>query len=219
MLNYTVKPIIQWPGELHKPKHRRANPFNSPWGKTLNLLEREIRFLDGRNIIFQAAVRESDVRLDGGIKANARPAEHPGVIITFDSKHGPLSYHTDLYVDFQANVRAIALALEALRAVDRYAVNKQGSQYSGYKRLPAAGESTNGRVRITTEDGAAKFISDALNGEITADQVLNSAWLYETVYKLAARKLHPDNKDTGNDDLFVDLQDAAVILRKKHGLT
>ena len=35
----------------------------------------------------------------------------------------------------QDNVRAIALSLEALRAVDRYGVSKRGEQYAGWKQL------------------------------------------------------------------------------------
>src|SRR5579863_10251967 len=45
-----------------------------------------------------------------------------GIILTFNSKHGPLSYPCDKYSNWQANLRAIALSLEALRAVDRYGV-------------------------------------------------------------------------------------------------
>ena len=30
-------------------------------------------------------------------------------------------------------------------------------------------------------------------------------------------RLHPDNAETGNDELFVELQDAAALLKKHHG--
>jgi hypothetical protein len=105
------------------------------------LLERELRALRAKNIVIQAAVTDQDIRNDGWLRANARP-EHPGVILTFDSRHGPLSYPCDAFNDWQANVRAIALALEALRKVDRYGVTKRGEQYTGWKALPAAGRSS-----------------------------------------------------------------------------
>jgi hypothetical protein len=38
---------------------------------------------------------------------------------------------------WQHNVRAIALTLEALRAVDRYGATETGQQYTGFKALPA----------------------------------------------------------------------------------
>lgn len=222
MLQYIVKPIMSWPGELTPANRRKRSQFMSQWGSTLELLQREIRFLAGKNVIFQCPVREQDIRVDGGIKSNARPSEHPGVIITFDSKHGPLSYHSDQYTDFQSNVRAIALALEALRAVDRYGVNKAGTQYSGYKRLPPAGEFTNGR-KAMTEDEAAAFVAlhsgfDWAKGAVGANAVLTSANDFTALYKTAMRRLHPENKETGNEAAFVDLQEAAAILKKRHGL-
>jgi hypothetical protein len=39
--------------------------------------------------------------------------------------------------DWQHNVRAIALGLEALRKVDRYGITRRGEQYAGWKALPA----------------------------------------------------------------------------------
>jgi hypothetical protein len=208
MLQYVVKPIVQWPGDLTKSSHRKYSRFNTAWGKTLALLEKEIRFLSGKNVIFQCAVREQDIRLDGGVRSNARPAEHPGIIITFDSKHGPLSYHTDQYNDFQANVRAIALALEALRTVDRYGVNKAGSQYAGYKRLPPA--STNGK-RGLTKDEARSFIAYHSGVAVSS---LGDSGVLDLAFKAARRRLHPDNQETGSDGLFVELTEAMAVLLK-----
>ncbi len=209
MLQYTVKPIVDWPGELLRADKRQRSRFDTPWGKTLEKLEREIRHLGGRNVILQMALREQDIRIDGGIRANARP-DHPGVIMTFDSRqHGAMSYHTDLYDRWDDNVRAIALALEALRMVDRYGVNKAGTQYAGYKRLAAASE-TNGRKRIGTVEEAAKFIEGHFPA-LTADQILGSSPLFETAYKQAARILHPDSG--GDEGEWIDLQEAAALLR------
>jgi len=208
MLEYKCKPIVKWPGEL--TRNRERSLFDTPWGKTLDLLEKELRYLRGKNPIMQIAVTEAEIRLDGRVYANARPS-HPGVILTFDSKHGPLSYHTDRYTEFQDNVRAIVLSLEALRKVDRYGVSKEGSQYAGYKRLPPAGEATK---RITTADEAATFIEKQFP-EVTAAQILSSSPLFETAYRQSARRLHPDHG--GDNDAWIDLQDAAAILKKKHG--
>lgn len=216
MFSYVVKPIVEWPGTLLPAYKRKRSQFNTPWGKTLKLLEREIRHLGGRNVILQMALREQDIRLDGGIKANARP-EHPGIILTFDSsEHGAMSYHTDLYMTWGDNVRAVALALEALRMVDRYGVNKAGTQYAGYKRLPSAGEATNGRKRILTAEEAARFVGTVT--ELDSNAILTNKGFFEIAYKLAAKALHPDNQDTGDESRFIDLQDAAALLKKKFGV-
>lgn len=105
----------------------------------MNLLERELDQLGAENGVIELAVRESDIRLDGWPYAHARP-EHPGVIVSFDSKHGPLRYGTDAFPDWQENVRAIALGLEALRKVDRYGIGKRGEQYAGWKQLESGSQ-------------------------------------------------------------------------------
>lgn len=203
-LNYRA--IVQWPGEL--TNYRQHSRFDSPWGKTLTLLTKEIENLDGDHIVFQIAVPETCIRLDGGIKASSRDPEHPGVIISFDSKHGPLSYFTDIFLEFQDNVRAIALALEALRAVDRYGVNK-GAQYKGYKQLPAQGETGEGREHIKTKEQAAEFFT-AHMPQVTKEQMVSSSWMFDAAYKHLAKLFHPDKG--GDEDTWIDLQDAAAVL-------
>ena len=68
----------------------------------------------------------------------------PAVIIAFESKHGPLKYATDVFDHWHANLRAIALGLEALRKVERYGITQRGEQYTGFRtwnsgiEMPAA---------------------------------------------------------------------------------
>lgn len=44
---------------------------------------------------------------------------------------------TGEYDDWRDNLRAVALSLEALRAVDRYGVSRRGEQYRGWQALEA----------------------------------------------------------------------------------
>ena len=46
-----------------------------------------------------------------------------------------MSYPCDKYSNWQANLRAIALSLEALRAEDRYGVTRRAEQYKGWAKL------------------------------------------------------------------------------------
>ncbi|MCU1677693.1 MAG: hypothetical protein JWM93_2451 [Frankiales bacterium] len=144
-LNYQFRPLGAWT-EGNTKNRRGAHTFKASWLSTLDLLERELGYLDAKHIVLQADFTESDLRNDGMPRANARQPQHPGVRVAFDSKHGPLTYATDAYErvygfglqGWQANVRAIALGLEALRAVDRYGVTKRGEQYTGWAALPPA---------------------------------------------------------------------------------
>lgn len=60
--------------------------------------------LRAKDIVLQMEITDADIRNDGWIHANARP-KGPGVILSFDSKHGPLSYPCT-FGDWQTNVRA-----------------------------------------------------------------------------------------------------------------
>ena len=148
---HTFRPLPTWPHEETKP--RRHAQFKSPgrmdpdrgyipgtrvdWNQTLRELEYEVWALGGEDILIGVGLAESDIRLDGLPRANARPVSHPGVEISFDSRYGRLTYATDVFHDWRDNVRAIAKGLEALRAVDRWGVAKRGQQYAGFALLSA----------------------------------------------------------------------------------
>ena len=132
-MSYVIRPVSDRTN--FTGKHQRSQ-FATPWPETEQLLLREVRYLRGKFLVIEADFTEADLRLDGRIRANARPAT-PGVRVAFESMHGPLTYVTDRFANWQDNVRAIALGLEALRKVDRYGITKRGEQYAGWKALPS----------------------------------------------------------------------------------
>lgn len=156
----TFRPIDEWPGEM--TRNRRRAPFRTTWGTTIELLERELSILDARLVVFQIAVDERDLRIDGKPRAQAR-ATHPGVILAFESKWGPLKYAVDAFDRWEDNVRAIALAMEALRKVDRYGVTKRGEQYTGWKALPV---STDPADAIQTREQALDYLQQRWGGDV-----------------------------------------------------
>jgi hypothetical protein len=216
ILEINYRPIDKWPGE--QAAERKYSPFRGPGGKetsfseTLNLLERELWFLGARNVVFQIALREEDFKLNGEPRANAK-ASHPGVIIAFDSKYGPLKYATDTFTTFQANVRAIALGLEALRKVDRYGITKRGEQYTGWKALPASTDPP------FTIEQAAKFLATVgsinLNDPLQADDLIGDPIFVSSAYRTAAKRMHPDVG--GSVAEFQRLQEAKRVLDAHHG--
>lgn len=193
-MQIVTRPIDVWPGELRTWGQRQRAPFTARYGQTRALLDKELRALGAHHVVMQLAIHESDLRLDGEIRANARPAAHPGVMLAFESKHGPLKYATDIYNDWQHNVRAIALGLEALRKVDRYGITKRGEQYTGWSALPPA---TAMGAALTREEAARILIAE---GEVeTADEPCEVDMLLlcdqETItgyYRRAAKRHHPD---------------------------
>lgn len=146
MSSLTFRPLPVWP---YKPSQRRHSQFKASYPRSIGLLQREVGYLGGRDITFGVGLEERDLRQDGTPRANARSFSHPGVEISFDSReHGRLTYATDQFWDWQDNVRAIALSLEALRSVDRYGVAK-GKQYTGFALLTSGpGLEEQGRLHV-----------------------------------------------------------------------
>lgn len=188
MSQIVFRPIDVWPGTLRPDGDRKTSPFQAEWRKTERLLRDEVDWVGrtrGEDIILQVAADERAMRVDGGLRADAQPT-HPGVIVSFDSKHGPLRYHTDVFRTWQGNVRAVALGLEALRRIERYGIAGAGEQYRGWNALPPAREmgaamTVEEAVRVlTAEAGYARPIDPMVPADISA------------AYRRAAAKHHPD---------------------------
>lgn len=193
-----TKPIIEWPGEL--TKHRQRSNFASTLSSTLQLLSREITMLKGRDVFLQIAVPREKFRIDGRPYADAKAA-HPGVILTMESKFGSLSYPCDNFATWQDNLRAIALALEALRKVDRYGVTKRGEQYKGFLELESAQSSF-----LTGPEEAIQFLAGLVASPI--EQVRPSL---NAALRIAKRHSHPDMG--GNAEQFQKVIEAEKILK------
>lgn len=179
---FVVAPMREWPGTM--TARRRRSQFASTHSATLALLTRELRELGAKSPTLLIALRPEDFRLDGLPRAG-RVAAHPGIVLSFESKHGPLSYPCDTFDRWQDNLRAIALALEALRKVDRYGVTKRGEQYRGFLAL----ESTAAPAGFADELEAKLFLA-RVTGIPYMDRPLRE------LVRIAQRRTHPD---TGGD--------------------
>lgn len=205
ILRIPIKPIIAWPGR------RNQNPINSPFratcSQTLKLIDKELNHAKAvdQSWFIEMFVRPEDIRRDGELRANAKPPE-PGIIFTFERftegrKTQSLSFPCDRFNSWKDNLRAIALSMQSLRQVERYGVFKYADIINRLA-LPVAGE---GVARFD----CAKFIAD--HSDFQVDDILSGVAI-EVAYKRAARKLHPDNQETGNDALFVRLIEAKRVL-------
>ena len=191
MIDLRFHPLSEWPAKPTPAAQRKSRwSFRAGWNDTLQLLEDELLKLGARDVVVSAGLRPEDIRIDGWPRSNATPT-HPGIILSFASKHGPLRYLTDRYEFWQHNLRAIALGLGALRAVDRYGITERGEQYVGWKAIPA---STGGESPITLLSKVAD-IPLALEG--TDPRAL---------YRQALKKAHPDHG--GSRELLEQVQDA-----------
>lgn len=222
-LDLTVRPLDGWPGP--ETTERTPARFEAQLTSTVEILAAELDHLAAERIVLQLDVTERDLRLDGFPRADAR-IRAPGVILAFDSRHGPLRYACDRFVGrriwraasrggswtmpgWQANLRAVALTMENLRAVDRYGATKDGQQYRGFAQLPSGIPQP--ATHLTTDEAAAFIAEHAGNVMVSADAVRDSRHHLAVAYRFAAKRLHPDR--TGDDGaLFQRLQAARDLL-------
>jgi hypothetical protein len=208
----TVGPIREWPGALTPASQRKLTPFKTndrdfrrrpvPLSQTLELLDRELRMLDAKDAEMLVAIAPQDFRRDGRPRAGAK-AEHPGVILSFTTKIGKLSYPCDTFTTWPDNLRAIALALEALRKVDRYGVTSHGEQYRGFLAIEAGTAMPAG---FGSRDEVIDFLAKLVGWERPFDA--------DAALRFAKRKTHPD---LGGDAVSFQRVTLAETYLKKNG--
>lgn len=208
MIPYTVRPLDPWIGP--RTKHPERSRFRSTWKQTLAELSYELERLGATTWVLQLDVSDWDLRKDGGIRANARPAASEAVRVNFTARgKGPLTFACDRYDDWHDNVRAVAKTLEALRAVDRYGVATTGEQYRGWTAIAS-------RPAEMSREQAAEFIAHwagwTADGDIAL--LLKDPDLLKNAYRDAARRCHPDV--TGDDgDTMARLNNARDLLLRE----
>lgn len=213
-MNITYRPIADdWQGKRRRSFETSGTPFKAKWTDTLTKLDRELRMLGARRVVVQIDLPESSFRIDGNPRSDARDPDFAGVIVSFDTKkHGPLRYQCDAFdgyrgqAGWQANVRAIALGLEALRKVERYGIAARGEQYTGWRAIGSAMPMP--EATAMTEDEAIAFLHAHAPGV---------EWDYDVpdqvhaAYRVAAKALHPDAA-TGDTEQFKRLGAARDLL-------
>lgn len=204
-----------WPGTMTKVRRRAT--FKAPWNRTLKYLEREVAHLRARGVVLSGAFRPDQITQDGSRPRSGETPSHPGVVVSFeayiDGKYVPLKYPCDTFFDWQDNVRAIALALDALRRVDRYGVTKRAEQYRGWAALPGPLVTPEA---MTIED-AERFFCAQVGAPIESSRIRIDPEAFKYSYRAACLKVHPDS-GSGRSEVWNLLQQAADVLKRHHGL-
>ena len=200
--------LVGWPGKSTPSYSRKRAPFRIGYAERLNLLEHELAKLSAKDIVIQAQFQAKDIRNDGWPRSSARPSG-PAIVVSFKGSKGPLCFPCDRYDSWEDNLYAIALSLEALRAVDRHGVTQNAEQYKGWAQLPAPADKS-----ATFQDAqqAAQWLAVVSGGSSTAAFLMVNSTARDASYRMAAKNLHPD-KPGGSTEAFQKLQDAMRILR------
>lgn len=202
-ITFQVAPISNWPGKITSA--RKSSPFRSTYTATLDLLDRELAHLRVRSAVIELSVVRDDIRIDGCLRANARPSD-PRVILSFEGKNGPMRLPCDRYCHWHENLRAIGLSLNALRSVDRYGVTQHGEQYAGWQALPPP---TNPGDHFVKDAAATLCVHSKGFASI---EVIAKDWdVCQAAYRQAARLTHPDGGGSASD--FKKVQEAFDVLK------
>lgn len=221
-MNIQYGPIKQWPGKLRDSHQRIRAPFKSDHTSTIRLLEKELRIVGAESPVVQLAIREDQWTRDGRPYAKAQAA-HPGVIVSFVKairrptgvQRIPLSFPCDRFTTWETNLRAVAIALEDLRRIDRYGVTQNAEQYTGFKSLPPPGPS---HEEILTVEDAARFVAAVVGIGQNHNALINGKDLWREAYRQAATKLHPDKHGGKQVPQWGVLQAAKTLLDAHHRL-
>jgi hypothetical protein len=206
MLNAIFRPLEKWPGEPTPAARRQRAPFKAEYQGTLDLLQRELVALGAKGTVIQVQVPAARILNSGQLHPQA-VLQGPAVMVSFRARDGlDYVYPCDTFNQWQDNLRAIALALEALRKVNRYGVTRRGEQYQGFRALPPPAEQ---RPKMLPDEAAA-FLASKLDG-VEARALATNQRIFEAMLKLLQGQLHPDAAGGSHED-FVRVQEAGAVL-------
>jgi hypothetical protein len=213
-----ARPLGLWPaGKPQTPEgKRKRSPFKRTAGAAMRMVELEIERIKGRDAVLECDATDRNFNRDGSLRADAR-LNGPGVIVRYTDRQGnSIALPCDTFTKWEANIYAIALTLEKLRAIDRYGVTKAGEQYAGFRALPAEGQTGQEPVLHTVED-AASYLSPFSTIYSMAD-IMRSRETARTVYRKARAVTHPDAGQGHASAKFHAVGAAGVLLARHFGV-
>lgn len=212
MIECRFRPVSEWPGTPKPTWKQKAGSFKAGWSQTLDLLEKELNHLRAKEIVIEGYFEFGQIRNDGWPKSSARPSK-PGVILSFERRNqsGRIVMPCDTFDNWESNLRAIALTLKHLRAVERYGVTSdKQEQYTGWLKLPAASADDEASLLARTLCELAGLGADSVG------ELLTNRFFFDSTWKEAALKTHPD-KIGGNGDKIRQVIAARDRIRKLKG--
>lgn len=205
-MKHTVRPLQLPPDWKPTPaRDRTVGPFRSTVGQTYKLLGTEVEHLGAHTFVLGVDTKDRNIRQDGQLRADAI-LNGPTIQVFIESRHGSLVYTADRYGKWDDNLRGIALALQALRAVDRYGITRRGEQYRGWTAIDS-------RPAVMSREQAAEFLAHWAGLGTSLDLFAGYPNAVAAAYRAAAKRAHPDV--TGDDgDTMARLNAARDLLAR-----
>jgi len=126
-----------------------------------------------------------------------RRYDDPGIAVYFSYKGKPMVMAADRYVSTAGNMRSLALAIEAMRALERHGGGVMMERaFAGFTALPPPAGSTPKRPWWEV----LKYSADPADREFLSVPEVEARW------RLMAKKLHPDQG--GSAEVMAELNQA-----------
>jgi len=166
---------LQWPDGWPRSKSRLEAPYKVDFGQARDELLRSVRLLGAREVVISSNI---PVRTDGLPYANVANPADPGIAVYWTTgKSEPKVMACDCWRRVRENIRAVGLAVEGLRAIERSGATQILERaYMGFAALPAV--TGLAKVRIWRD-------VLGLAGEFTRE-------VLELRFRELARSAHPD---------------------------
>lgn len=201
------------------PIHKDARRIRAGWDKAFKALRYELSRIGATEVVLEAGYQHSQLRRDG-LPISSAKAEHGQARVSFRKNGVPMAYFCGAWTTLEQNVYMIALTLERLRAINRYACTHGSEQYKGWAQLPP-GEGAGGSSAIAAAEWASaaaewasaadarKFLA-AVGGFVEWDGVDLT-----DLYRAAAKKAHPDAG--GSVETMAKVNRARAFIEKTRG--
>ncbi len=187
---------LQWPEGWKRTAQlqRRRAKYKVTEGRALSETVHSLTLLgaDRRSVVVSTNI---PVKQDGLPYANFRRPDDPGVAVYWTTQaHGERVIACDKWLEVHENIRAIGLALEGLRAMERAGATQILERaFSAFGALPAASAAP-----VTRPWWEVMGFPEALLGSLSLAVV-------DARYRELAAKLHPDKLGTGSHEAFTEL--------------
>ena len=179
-------PLAWPPGWPRTPKYERTpGAFKMPPGKTRVELKYELDRMGASNVVINSNVM---TRADGLPYVKQPQTDDPGVVLYFVLDGSEVCIPCDRWATLDANLRAIGMAVAAIRGLDRWGTGQMvKAAFAGFTALPASATGgTPVRPKRNWYDvlGVPQFAPPEL---------------VKAAYNIAVKKAHPDGGGTQED--------------------
>lgn len=196
---------LRWPAGWPRAKSRNHNvPFSVTPDRAAQSLYAELRKINATHLVVST---NAPLRNDGTPyrDALAERLTDPGVAVYFQRNARPMVMAQDAYSMPYANIRSLALAVEAMRAIERHGGGHMMERsFDGFAQLPPPA----GSQVAAKRPWRAVLDLDGMAGPAFAQ--LAGA---EAAYRTLARKHHPDAG--GSADAMAELNNAINEAREE----